>query len=124
MALTNQAAKLGRKIEATNAKLEHAPAVVNADPQALTLSQLTGFSVDTSATLYAFLFSIALETTAMFAMVVAYRTAREAADRRTAGCRARQAHRTAALSCQQLFARKQPDRVCRRSIEAPKWCRD
>jgi hypothetical protein len=45
---------------------------VNTDPQASTFSQLTGFSVDTSAALYAFLFSIALETAAMFAMMVAY----------------------------------------------------
>jgi hypothetical protein len=37
-----------------------------------TFSQLIGLSVDTSAALYAFLFSIALETAAMFAMMVAY----------------------------------------------------
>ena len=57
---------------AVTVKLDRAPAIVAADPQASTFSQLTGFSVDTSAALYAFLFSIALETAAMFAMMVAY----------------------------------------------------
>jgi hypothetical protein len=57
---------------AVTVKLDRAPAIVAADPQASTFSQLTGFSVDTSAALYAFLFSIALETAAMFAMTVAY----------------------------------------------------
>jgi hypothetical protein len=67
-----EAAKLDREIAAVTAKLDRAPAIVAADPQASTFSQLTGFSVDTSAALYAFLFSIALETAAMFAMMVAY----------------------------------------------------
>jgi hypothetical protein len=72
--LTDQAAKLDREIAAVSAKLDRAPAIVAADPQASTFAQLTGFSVDTSAALYAFLFSIALETAAMFAMMVAYRS--------------------------------------------------
>jgi hypothetical protein len=71
-AMTDQAARLDGQIATVNARLDKAPAVVTADPQASTFSQLTGFSVDTSAVLYAFLFSIALETAAMFAMMVAY----------------------------------------------------
>jgi hypothetical protein len=63
---------LDREITTLSTKLDQAPAVVATDPQASTFSQLTGFSVDTSAALYAFLFSIALETAAMFAMMVAY----------------------------------------------------
>lgn len=75
-ALTDQASKLDREIAAVSAKLDQAPAIAAADPQASTFSQLTGFSVDTSAALYAFLFSIALETAAMFAMMVAYSSPR------------------------------------------------
>jgi hypothetical protein len=73
-ARTDQAAKLDSEIAKVTDKLDTAPPVVGADPQASTFSQLTGFSVDTSAALYAFLFSIALETAAMFAMMVAYST--------------------------------------------------
>jgi hypothetical protein len=76
--LTDQAAKLDGQIAALSAKLDNAPPVKAADPQASTFSQLTGFSVDTSAALYAFLFSIALETAAMFAMMVAYSTPKPA----------------------------------------------
>jgi hypothetical protein len=47
---------------------------------------------------YAFLFSTALETGAMLAMMVAYSAPRTAAYRRSA-----------ALGCQQLSARHQPD---------------
>ena len=81
--LTDQAAKLDREIAAVTAKLDRAPAIVAADPQASTFSQLTGFSVDTSAALYAFLFSIALETAAMFAMMVAYSSPQGCADSRS-----------------------------------------
>jgi glycine cleavage system H lipoate-binding protein len=48
-AMTDQAARLDGQIAAVNARLDKAPAVVTADPQASTFSQLTGFSVDTSA---------------------------------------------------------------------------
>jgi hypothetical protein len=75
-ALSDQAAKLDGQIAALSARLDNAPPVKAADPQASTFSQLTGFSVDMSAALYAFLFSIALETAAMFAMMVAYSTPR------------------------------------------------
>jgi hypothetical protein len=71
-AMTEQAARLDGQIATVNGRLDKAPAVVTADPQASTFSQLTGISVDTSAALYAFMFSIALETAAMFAMMVAY----------------------------------------------------
>ena len=70
--LTDQAAKLDAELAKVSAKLDKAPPLFAADPQASTFSQLTGISVDTSAALYAFLFSIALETAAMFAMMVAY----------------------------------------------------
>lgn len=76
--LTDQAARLDREIATVSAKLDRAPAITKADPQASTFSQLTGLSVDTSAALYAFLFSIALETAAMFAMMVAYSSPRTA----------------------------------------------
>jgi hypothetical protein len=73
-ALTDQAAALDQQIAAVNARLDRAPAVTATDPQASTFSTLTGLSIDTSAALYAFLFSIALELAAMFAMMVAYST--------------------------------------------------
>jgi hypothetical protein len=84
-ALTDQAARLDAEIIRVSAKLDRAPPVVTADPQASTFSQLTGFSVDTSAALYAFLFSIALETAAMFAMLVAYSSSKTSPARPTQG---------------------------------------
>jgi hypothetical protein len=73
-ALTDQATGLDQQIAAVNVRLDRAPPVAASDPQASTFSTLTGLSVDTSAALYAFLFSIALELSAMFAMMVAYST--------------------------------------------------
>lgn len=71
-AATDRAQQTDQQIAALRTRLDGAKAAVAVDPQASSFAQLTGLAVDTAAALYAFLFSVALELAAMFALLVAH----------------------------------------------------
>lgn len=71
-AATEQAKRLDDQIATLSTRLDGAKAAVVIDPQASAFAQLTGFNVDTAAAVYAFMFAVALELAAMFALLVAH----------------------------------------------------
>lgn len=72
LATAHEAARIDAGIADVSKRLATAPPEIEADPQASAFSRLTGLSVEFSAALYALFASLALEATAMVAMMVAW----------------------------------------------------